>query len=121
MLHRDHYISLLVPLFNILETLCNFFQTIASVNHRLQLPSRSQFCDQSHSLKVVDSHTTSQSPAPNHGRPKTPRYVSQTHDASKKHTVGFQRVSAAIKCSCADDVKYQVVGFSIPGEIFFAI
>src|ERR1017187_620266 len=117
MLHRDHDISLLVPLLNVLEGLRDLLQGITSVDDRFELPSRGKFCDESHSLQVVDGHTALYFLTPGDGGPKDPNHVSQTHDAGKKDTFGLQRVLAAVKSGRADDVKYHVVGFCTLGEI----
>ena len=58
MRHRDHDISLLVPLLNVLESFRGLLQGITSVDDRPELPSRGEFCDETHSLEVVDGHTT---------------------------------------------------------------
>src|ERR1019366_1390398 len=80
-----------------------------------------KFCDESHSLQVVDGHTALYFLTPGDGGPKDPNHVSQTHDAGKKDTFGLQRVLAAVKSGRADDVKYHVVGFCTLGEIFLGV
>src|SRR5688572_24540099 len=57
MLHRDHDISLLVPLLDILESVRDLLQAITSIDDRLELPSRGQCCDEIHSLRVFEGHT----------------------------------------------------------------
>ena len=118
MRHRDHDVSLLVSVLNVLESFRDPLQGITSVDDRPELPSRGEFCDDTHSLQVVDGHTTLDLLSTGDGRPKDPNDVGQLHDVLKKDTVGLQRVPAAVKRRPADDVKYQVVGLSILGEIF---
>src|SRR6266404_7185517 len=112
MLHRDHDISFLVPLLNIFESLRDLLQGITSVDDRFEFPSRGEFCDETHSLQVVDGHTTLDFLSAGDGGPNDPNDVGQLHDVLKKDTVGLERVLASIKRRPADDVKYQVVGFS---------
>src|SRR6185503_5835294 len=80
-----------------------------------------KFCDESHSFAVVDGHTAPHFLTTSDGGPKHLNHVSQTHDAEKKDTFWLQRVLAAVKSGCADGIKYQVVGFSILGEIFLRV
>src|SRR5438552_16692988 len=121
MRHRDHDISLFVSLLNVLESLRGLLQGITSVDDRPELPSRGEFCDETHSLQVVDGHTTLDFLSTGDGGPKDPNDVGQLHDVLKKDTVGLQRVLAAVKRRPADDVKYQVVGVSILGEVLTAV
>src|SRR6266853_6412981 len=113
MRHRDHDISLLVPLLNVLEGFRGLLQGITSVDDRPELPSRGEFCDETHSLQVVDCHTTLDCLPTGDGGPKDPNDVGQLHDVLKEDTVRFQRPLAAVKRCRADDVEYQVVGSSI--------
>src|SRR2546423_15292448 len=117
MRHRDHDISLLVPPLHILESFRELLQWVTSVDDRPELPSGDEFCDETHSLQVVDSHPALYLLSTRDGGPKDPNDVRQLHDVFKEDTVGFQRVLAAVKRRRADDVEYQVVGFSILGEI----
>src|SRR6476619_3187843 len=117
MRHRDHDISLLVSLLNILESFGGLLQAINSVDNGPELPSRGEFCDETHSLQVVDGDTTLDFLSTGDRGPKDPTDVGQLHDVLKKDTVWFQRVSAAVKRRPADDIKYQVVRFSILCEI----
>ena len=117
MRHRDHDISLLVPLLNVLESFRDPLQRIGSVDDRPEGPSRDEFCDETHSLQVVDSHPALDLLSTSDGGPKDPNDVGQLHDVLKEDTVGLQRVFAAVKRRRADDIEYQIVGFAILGEI----
>ena len=55
--HRDHDISLLVPLLNVLEGFRDLLQRITSVDDRLELPSHGKCGDESHVRHVSDGHT----------------------------------------------------------------
>src|SRR2546423_4385591 len=118
MRHRDHDISLLVSFLDVLESFRDPLQGITSVDDRPELPSRDQFCDDTHSLQVVDSHPSLDLLSTSDGSPKDPNDVGQLHDVLKENTVRFQRALAAIKRRRADDVEYQVISFSVLGEVF---
>ena len=107
MRRRDHDISLLVPLLYVLESFRGLLQGITSIDDRPELPSRGEFCDETHSLQVVDGHTTPDFLSACEGCPKNPNDIGQLHDVLKKDTVGFQRVLAAVKRRPAA-VEYQV-------------
>src|SRR5258708_32116700 len=121
MLHRYHDISLLVPLLDILESFRDALQRITSVDDRLKLPSRGKFYGEIHSLEVFHGHTAFYFLTPSDGGPQDPNQVRQTHDVLKKDTSGLQRLFEAVKSSRTDDVKYQVVGFSVFGEVFLRV
>jgi len=104
MLDRDHDISLLVPLLNILESFGDLLQGITSVDDRFECPSGGKFCDQPHAFLVSDGHTALDFLSPGDGGPKSPNDVAQLHDVLKEDTVRFQRVLAAVKRRRADDV-----------------
>ena len=53
MRHRDHDISLLMPLLNVLERFRDLLQGIASVDDRLELPSRGKSYDEIQSLQCT--------------------------------------------------------------------
>ena len=89
MRHRDHDISLLVPLLNVLEGFRDLLQRNTSVDDRLELPSRGKFCDEIHSFRIVHGHAALEFLAPGNGCPKDPHGVSQTYDALKKDTAGL--------------------------------
>src|SRR3979490_2901115 len=114
---RDHDTSLLVPLLNVLESFRDPLQRIGSVDDRPEVPSRDEFCDETHSLQIVDSHPALDLLSASDGGPKDPNDVGQLHDVLKEDTVGLQRVFAAVKRRRADDIEYQIVGFAILGEI----
>src|SRR5690242_12000784 len=97
MRHRDHDISLLVPLLYVLESFRGLLQGITSIDDRPELPSRGEFCDETHSLQVVNCHTGLDFLPTGDGGPEDPNDVDQLHDVLKKDTVGFQRVLAAVK------------------------
>jgi hypothetical protein len=86
---RDHDISLLVPLLNVLEGFRDLFQRITSVDDRLELPSRGKFCDEIHSFRVFHGHAALEFLTPGNGCPNDPRDVGQTDDVLKKDTVGL--------------------------------
>ena len=111
--HRDHDISIFVPRLNVLERFRGVLQGITSVDDRPELQSRDEFCDETHSLQVVDSHSALDLLSTSDGGPKDPNDVGQLHDVLKEDPVGFQRVLGAVKRRRADNIEYQVVGFSI--------
>src|SRR5882672_11014863 len=117
MRYCDHDVSLFVSLLNVLESFRDPLQGITSVDDRPELPGRDEFCDETHSLQVVDSHPALDLLSTSDGGPKGPHHVGQLHDALKEDTVRFQRVLATVKRRRADDVEYQVVAFSILREI----
>ena len=55
MRHCDHDVSLLVSLLNVLERFGDPLQGITSADDRPERSSRGKFCDETHSLQVVDS------------------------------------------------------------------
>ena len=89
MCHRDHDISLLVPLLHILECFRDLLQGITSVDERIELPSRGKFCDEIHPRRVFQGHAALEFLGPGNGRPKHPNDVRETHDVLKKDTVGL--------------------------------
>src|SRR5687768_547221 len=50
MRHRDHDISLLVPLLNVLEGFRDLLELRTSIDDRLELPCRGKVCDEIHSF-----------------------------------------------------------------------
>src|SRR5882762_8781824 len=118
MRYCDHDVSLLVSLLNVLESFRDPLQGITSVDDRPELPSRDEFCDETHSLQVVDSHPALDLLSTSDGGPKDPKDVAQLHDVLKEDTTRFQRALAAVKRRRTNDVEYQVVSFSILGKIF---
>src|SRR4051794_31702623 len=56
--HRNHNISLLVPLLNILESFRDLLQWITSVDNRLERSMRGELYNEIHSFQVLHGHTT---------------------------------------------------------------
>jgi len=52
MRHRDHDITVLVPLLNVLERFRDLLQGITSVDDRFELSSRDKFCDEIRSFRI---------------------------------------------------------------------
>src|SRR4051812_37399860 len=98
-----------------LESFGDPLQRITSVDDRPEPPSRDEFCDETHSLQVVDSHPALDLLSTSDGGPKDPNGVGQLHDVLQEDTVRFQRALAAVERRRADGVEYQVVSFSILG------
>src|SRR3954464_7395225 len=75
MRHRDHDVSLLVSLLNILECFSDPFQRIASVDDRPERPSVGQCGDETHVRHVSDGHASLDLLSAGEGGPKHPNDV----------------------------------------------
>src|SRR5688500_19920935 len=121
MRHGDHDISLLVPSLDVLEGFGYSLQGETSIDNRLELAGRDKVGDEAHSCRVLHGHAAFQFLAAGYGRPQDPNHASEPHNVLKKNTVGFQDVATPTKTGRADDVKYQVVGIGLCGEIYLRV